>query len=270
MSVQRTPMTRTGFERLKDELDRLKRVERPTIIKAIAEARAHGDLSENAEYHAAREKQSFIEGRINDLESKVGGAEVIDVPSGGDRVTFASTVRLEDEAGKEVRYWEKYEELARKTYIAILDVIEPPKPKVAEGQIAPDDPVALELAEALRDGVEATPGGGRRRKAKALQGRSSGCTSARTRAGAASAARCASIRWPRRASSRLRRPSPHGTSRSRAAAGTWSARTRKSASARVASGGMTRRQKSTIDPEKKFFHQSSRENMTEPSFRTTS
>jgi transcription elongation factor GreA len=105
MSVQRTPMTRTGFERLKEELDRLKRVERPSIIKAIAEARSHGDLSENAEYHAAREKQSFLEGRINDLEGKVGGAEVIDVPSGGDRVTFASTVRLEDEAGKEVRYW---------------------------------------------------------------------------------------------------------------------------------------------------------------------
>jgi transcription elongation factor GreA len=105
MPVQRTPMTRTGFDRLKDELERLKRVERPTIIKAIAEARAHGDLSENAEYHAAREKQSFIEGRINELETKVGGAEVIEVPGGGDRVTFASTVRLEDEAGKEVRYW---------------------------------------------------------------------------------------------------------------------------------------------------------------------
>jgi len=96
MSMQRTPMTRTGFERLRDELDRLKRVERPTIIKAIAEARAHGDLSENAEYHAAREKQSFIEGRINDLEGKVNGAEVIEPPKGGDRV---------DEAGKEVRYW---------------------------------------------------------------------------------------------------------------------------------------------------------------------
>ena len=98
-------MTRVGFERMRDELDRLKRIERPAIIKAIAEARAHGDLSENAEYHAAREKQSFLEGRINDLEGKVGGAEVIDAPSGGDRVTFASTVRLEDEAGKEVRYW---------------------------------------------------------------------------------------------------------------------------------------------------------------------
>src|SRR5437867_13263437 len=105
MSMQRTPMTRTGFERLRDELDRLKRVERPTIIKAIAEARAHGDLSENAEYHAAREKQSFVEGRINELEGKVNGAEVIEAPKGGDRVTFASTVRLEDEAAKEVRYW---------------------------------------------------------------------------------------------------------------------------------------------------------------------
>jgi transcription elongation factor GreA len=105
MAVQRTPMTRTGFERLRDELDRLKRVDRPAIIKAIAEARAHGDLSENAEYHAAREKQSFLEGRINELEGKVGGAEVIEAPTGGDRVTFASTVRLEDETGKEVRYW---------------------------------------------------------------------------------------------------------------------------------------------------------------------
>src|SRR5262244_173556 len=105
MAMQRTPMTRMGFERLRDELDRLKRVERPTIIKAIAEARSHGDLSENAEYHAAREKQSFIEGRINDLEGKVNGAEVIDLPSGGDRVTFASTVRLEDESRKEIRYW---------------------------------------------------------------------------------------------------------------------------------------------------------------------
>jgi transcription elongation factor GreA len=104
MSMQRTPMTRTGFERLRDELDRLKRVERPTIIKAIAEARSHGDLSENAEYHAAREKQSFIEGRINELEGKVNGAEVIDPPTGGDRITFGSTVLLEDDAGKALRY----------------------------------------------------------------------------------------------------------------------------------------------------------------------
>ena len=98
-------MTRAGYDKLKEELERLKRVERPAITRAIAEARAHGDLSENAEYHAAREKQSFTEGRINDLDGKVGAAEVIDVLTSGDRVTFASTVRLEDEAGKEVRYW---------------------------------------------------------------------------------------------------------------------------------------------------------------------
>ncbi|MBI2207409.1 MAG: transcription elongation factor GreA [Candidatus Rokubacteria bacterium] len=102
--MQRTPMTRAGYDRLKDELDHLKRVARPSIIKAIAEARAHGDLSENAEYHAAREKQSFLEGRIQELEGKVGGAEVIDPPAGGDRITFGSTVLLEDDAGKEVRY----------------------------------------------------------------------------------------------------------------------------------------------------------------------
>jgi transcription elongation factor GreA len=98
-------MTRVGYERLKEELERLKRVERPAITRAIAEARAHGDLSENAEYHAAREKQSFVEARIADLEGKVAGAEVLEPPTGGDRVTFASTVRLEDETGKEVRYW---------------------------------------------------------------------------------------------------------------------------------------------------------------------
>jgi transcription elongation factor GreA len=105
MAMPRTPMTRTGYEKLKEELERLKRIERPAITKAIAEARSHGDLSENAEYHAAREKQSFTEGRINELEGKVGAAEVIDPPSGGDRVTFASTVRLEDENGKAMRYW---------------------------------------------------------------------------------------------------------------------------------------------------------------------
>ena len=104
MAIQRTPMTRAGYDKLKEELERLKHVDRHAIIKAIAEARAHGDLSENAEYHAAREKQSCIEGRIAELETKVGNAEVIDPPTSGDRITFASTVLLEDETGKEIRY----------------------------------------------------------------------------------------------------------------------------------------------------------------------
>ncbi len=98
-------MTRRGFDRLRAELERLKKEERPRITRAIAEARSHGDLAENAEYHAAREKQSFIEGRINELEARLSRAEIIDPPTNGDRVTFGSTVRLQDEDGKEVRYW---------------------------------------------------------------------------------------------------------------------------------------------------------------------
>ena len=104
MSVQRTPMTRPGYEKLKEELERLKRFERHGITRAMGEARAHGDRSENAEYHAARERQSFVEGRIAELETKVGAADVIEPPTSGDRVTFGSTVLLEDEAGKEIRY----------------------------------------------------------------------------------------------------------------------------------------------------------------------
>lgn len=97
-------MTRPGHERLKAELDRLKRIERPAITRAIAEARAHGDLSENAEYHAAREKQGMTEARINDLEAMLSTAEILDPPTAGDRVTFGSTVRLEDGDGKEICY----------------------------------------------------------------------------------------------------------------------------------------------------------------------
>jgi transcription elongation factor GreA len=104
MAQQRSPMTREGYARLQQELEQLKREERPRIIKAIAEARAHGDLSENAEYHAARERQGFIEGRILELEAKVGRAEVIEPPRDGDRITFGSTVRLRGPDGKELRY----------------------------------------------------------------------------------------------------------------------------------------------------------------------
>ena len=102
--AQRTPMTRQGYTRLQQELERLVREERPRIIKAIAEARAHGDLSENAEYHAAKERQGFIEARIRELEAKVGGAEVLDPPRDGDRIIFGSTVQLREPDGKEIRY----------------------------------------------------------------------------------------------------------------------------------------------------------------------
>src|SRR5512137_2627770 len=102
----RVPMTRSGLIRLKNELKRLKTVERPRIVKEIAEARAHGDLSENAEYHAAKEKQSHVEGRILQVEHWIASAEVIDVTRhAGDRVVFGATVTLADaDSGDEVRY----------------------------------------------------------------------------------------------------------------------------------------------------------------------
>jgi len=91
-------MTVVGAEKLRAELEHLKRVERPRISKAIAEAREHGDLRENAEYHAARERQSFIEGRIAELEDKISRAEVIDVASlSGKQIKFGATVTLADE-----------------------------------------------------------------------------------------------------------------------------------------------------------------------------
>jgi transcription elongation factor GreA len=105
--VKRTPMTLRGAERLRQELKQLKSEARPNVIKAIAEARSHGDLSENAEYHAAREQQSFIEGRINDLENRLSNAEVIDVTklNANGRVVFGSTVEVEDEdSGAKLTY----------------------------------------------------------------------------------------------------------------------------------------------------------------------
>ncbi|WP_243043030.1 transcription elongation factor GreA [Dyella sedimenti] len=105
--MSRAPITKTGSERLRGELEKLKSVDRPRIIAAIAEARAHGDLKENAEYHAAREQQSFIEGRIAELEAALSTAEVIDVSrlAAGTRVVFGATVDLEDEeSGEAVTY----------------------------------------------------------------------------------------------------------------------------------------------------------------------
>ncbi|MCC7462872.1 MAG: transcription elongation factor GreA [Gammaproteobacteria bacterium] len=97
--MKRSPMTARGAEQLRTELKRLKSEDRPRVIKAIAEARSHGDLSENAEYHAAREQQGFIEGRIREIEARLAAAEIIDVASlnAGGKVVFGATVDLEDQ-----------------------------------------------------------------------------------------------------------------------------------------------------------------------------
>jgi len=105
--MNRVPLTVKGAEKLRAELDELKNVKRPQIIEAIATARAHGDLKENAEYHAAREQQSFAEGRIKEIEGKLSNAEVIDVTkiNANGRVVFGTTVVLADEdSGDEVTY----------------------------------------------------------------------------------------------------------------------------------------------------------------------
>jgi transcription elongation factor GreA len=105
--MSKVPLTVTGAEKLRAELQRLKTVERPSVIAAIAEARSHGDLSENAEYDAAKERQGFIEGRIKDVEGKLGNAQIIDpkLLDADGRVVFGSTVELEDmDAGSKVIY----------------------------------------------------------------------------------------------------------------------------------------------------------------------
>ena len=101
--MTKVPVTVRGHELLKDELKKLKSVDRPTVIKAIAEARAHGDLKENAEYHAAKEQQGFIEGRINEIEAKLSNLQVIDVTEidAKGRIVFGSTVVLMDEGSDE-------------------------------------------------------------------------------------------------------------------------------------------------------------------------
>jgi transcription elongation factor GreA len=105
--MKRSPMTARGAEQLRAELKRLKSEDRPRVIKAIAEARSHGDLSENAEYHAAREQQGFIEGRIREIEARLAAAEIIDVATlnAGGKVVFGATVELEDQdEGSTVTY----------------------------------------------------------------------------------------------------------------------------------------------------------------------
>ena len=148
--VTRVPMTVAGAERLREEVEHLKRVERPRISKAIAEARAHGDLKENAEYHAAREQQGFIEGRIQELEGKLGNAEIIDVtsmePTG--KVIFGSTIDLEDEDNG-----------AKVTY----QIVGEDEADIKAGRISVGSPIARALVgKSQGDAVQvSTPGGQR-------------------------------------------------------------------------------------------------------------
>jgi len=100
----RIPITKTGYEQLLKDLERLKRVERPKVIEAIAEARAHGDLSENAEYAAAKEQQSFVEGKIIELENKIADAEIINTKNlSNEKVVFGTTVLLKDKNTEETK-----------------------------------------------------------------------------------------------------------------------------------------------------------------------
>lgn len=124
---EKIPMTTEGYTNLTEELKKLKFIERPRIVAAIEEARAHGDLSENAEYHSAREQQSFNEGRIMELENALSHAQVIDVATlSGKKVLFGSTVDLEDsETGSKHTYKivGKYEANLDKGYISLLSPI---------------------------------------------------------------------------------------------------------------------------------------------------
>jgi transcription elongation factor GreA len=130
--MSRAPLTAKGAERLREELQRLKSVERPRIVEAIAEARAHGDLKENAEYHAAREQQSFNEGRIAELESVLSSAQIIDVSklNVGDKVVFGATVELEEEeSGETVTY----------------QIVGDAEANIEEGRISVSSPIARAL-----------------------------------------------------------------------------------------------------------------------------
>src|SRR5579863_7995789 len=147
--MEKIPMTASGFKGLEDELERLKNQDRHDIIKAIAEARAHGDLSENAEYHAAKERQGFIEGRVLELEDQIGRAEVIDVSKlSGNTVKFGATVTLVDEDTDEKR-----------KYQIVGDVESDAK----HGRISPSSPIARALiGKGKGDTVEVTTPGGAR------------------------------------------------------------------------------------------------------------
>ncbi len=147
--MEKIPMTAAGYSRLEAEIKQLKSVERPSIIRQIQEARTHGDLSENAEYHAAKERQGFIEGRVMDLEDKISRAQVIDVKKlGGTTVKFGATVTLIDEDTDE------------KCKYQLVGEIEA---DVKSGRLSISSPMARALiGKSKGDTVEVmTPGGGR-------------------------------------------------------------------------------------------------------------
>jgi len=147
--MERIPMTPAGYQSLEDEISHLKSAERPAIIHQIAEARAHGDLSENAEYHAAKERQSFIEGRVMDLEDKLSRAEVIDVTKlSGKTVKFGATVTLTDEDND-----------AKVKYQIVGDI----ESDIKKGRISISSPIARALiGKTVGDTVEVTAPGGAR------------------------------------------------------------------------------------------------------------
>ncbi len=124
--MQKVPMTEGGYLRLQEELKNLKTVERPAIIQAIAVAREHGDLSENAEYHAARERQSFTEGRIGELEDKISRAQIIDVSKlDGNIVKFGATVTVADEETDEESTYQIVGELEADIASGLLSITSP-------------------------------------------------------------------------------------------------------------------------------------------------
>ena len=145
--MEKFPITNKGFEKLESELKFLKSSERPSVIKAIAEAREHGDLSENAEYHAAKEKQSFIEGRIADLENKISRAEVINTKIlSGDKIIFGATVTLG--------------EVGRKKNI-VYQIVGTEETDVENGKISVSSPLARALlGKKIDDLVEVSSPGG--------------------------------------------------------------------------------------------------------------
>ena len=150
MSTTKVPITAKGAEKLREELKRLKTVERPRIIAAIAEARAHGDLKENAEYHAAREQQSFAEGRIKEIEGKLSHAHIVDImtiaPSG--KVIFGVTVELIDEDTEET---------------IVYQIVGEDEADIKTGMISVNSPIARALITRMEGDVVSfdVPGGTR-------------------------------------------------------------------------------------------------------------